>query len=188
LDELGSLVPSYAGVHYDRLESEGLQWPVPSDEHPGTPYLFANDFPRGRGKFQPLAYVLSAEQVDTQYPLILTTGRLLYHWHGGTITRHSQIDHAAPEPLVEINPADAAHLRIKSGDWVRVTSRRGSIVLRAHITEKSSKGVVFIPFHFAEAAANVLTNDAVDPIALIPEYKVSAVCISPEIGEPSDIM
>jgi predicted molibdopterin-dependent oxidoreductase YjgC len=102
---------------------------------------------------------------------------VLYHWHGGTITRHSQIDHAAPEPLVEINPIDAQHLRIDDGQWVRVTSRRGAIELRAKVTPKSSHGVVFIPFHFAEAAANELTNDALDPLALIPEYKVSAVKI-----------
>jgi predicted molibdopterin-dependent oxidoreductase YjgC len=102
---------------------------------------------------------------------------VLYHWHGGTITRHSQVDTAAPEPFVEISLFDAEHLGVDNGTLVRVTSRRGSIDLRARVTEKAVKGVVFIPFHYAEAAANVLTNDALDPLAKIPEYKVSAVRI-----------
>ncbi len=178
LAEMGSLVPAYAGIRYERLERQGLQWPVPTADHPGTPYLFADAFPRGKGKFHPLLYAPSVETADAEYPFILTTGRVLYHWHGGTITRHSQIDHAYPEALVEINPADACQLHIEDGQWVRVSSRRGSIVLRARVTEKSSQGVVFIAFHFAEAAANVLTNDALDPLALIPEYKVSAVKIN----------
>ncbi|MEP7198614.1 MAG: molybdopterin-dependent oxidoreductase, partial [Chloroflexota bacterium] len=153
LREMGELVPAYAGITYERLEHEGLQWPVPTTDHPGTPYLFADTFPRGRGKFHALLYAPSVETPDAEYPFILTTGRLLYHWHGGTLTRHSQIDHAAPEAFVEINPADAAHMRLADGDWVRVSSRRGMIELRVRVTEKSSKGVVFIPFHFAEAAA-----------------------------------
>ncbi|MBI1800381.1 MAG: formate dehydrogenase subunit alpha [Chloroflexi bacterium] len=177
LREMASLVPAYAGITYDRLEPEGLQWPVPTTNHPGTPILFTDTFPRGRGKFHPLVYKPSVESPDAQFPFILTTGRVLYHWHGGTITRHSQIDHAAPEPLVEINPSDASHLHIEDGRWVRVSSRRGAIELRVRVTDKSSRGVVFIPFHYAEAAANLLTNDAVDPVAFIPEYKVSAVNI-----------
>jgi formate dehydrogenase alpha subunit len=175
LQEMGELVPAYAGITYERIAHEGLQWPVPTIEHQGTSHLFAESFSRGRGKFHPLRYHPAKEEPDAEYPLILTTGRLLYHWHGGTITRHSQIDHAAPEPLVEINPLDAQSLRIEDSAWVRVTSRRGTLELRAKVTPKSSQGVVFIPFHFAEAAANELTNDALDPLALIPEYKVSAV-------------
>jgi formate dehydrogenase major subunit/formate dehydrogenase alpha subunit len=107
----------------------------------------------------------------------MTTGRVLYQWHGGTITRHSQIDTAAPEPYVEVNPDDAAHLSVTDGAWVQVTSRRGTIELRARVTRKAIKGVVFVPFHYSEAPANDLTNEAVDPLALIPEYKVSAVRI-----------
>lgn len=175
--EFGELVPAYAGVSYERLGRWGLQWPVPTTDHPGTPFLFADTFPRGRAQFFPLSYVPAAEAIDAQYPFILTTGRVLYHWHGGTITRHSQVDTAAPEPFVEISLFDAEHLGVETGTLVRVTSRRGSIDLRAKVTEKAVKGVVFIPFHYAEAAANVLTNDALDPLAKIPEYKVSAVRI-----------
>jgi len=177
--EMGRLVPAYAGITYARLDQTGgLQWPVPTRDHPGTPFLFEKAFPRGKGKFFPLSYKPSAESTDAEYPFILTTGRVLYHWHGGTLTRNSQLDFAMPEPLVEINPLDAPHIPCADGDPVRVSSRRGSIVLRAKVTEKASPGIVFIPFHFAEAAANVLTNDALDPQAKIPEYKVAAVKIS----------
>ncbi|MBI3536038.1 MAG: formate dehydrogenase subunit alpha [Chloroflexi bacterium] len=176
--EMGRLVPAYAGITYDRLDANGgLQWPVPTRDHPGTPFLFEKNFPRGRGKFFPLVYQPSAESIDADYPYILTTGRVLNHWHGGTLTRNSQLDFAMPEPLVEISPLDAPHIPCADGDAVRVTSRRGSIVLRARVTEKASPGVIFIPFHFAEAAANRLTNDALDAQAKIPEYKVSAVKI-----------
>jgi formate dehydrogenase alpha subunit len=177
LEEMGRLVPNYAGITYDRLDGDGLQWPVLNREHPGTPFLFENDFPRGRAKFHALVYEPSKEQPDAEYPFILTTGRVLYHWHGGTQTRHSILDFAQPEALVEINPSDAAQLAVNEGDAVRVSSRRGAIVLRARVTEKASRGIVFIPFHFAEAAANMLTNDAVDPQAKIPEYKICAVKI-----------
>lgn len=178
LEEMGRLVPAYSGITYDRLDKEGgLQWPVPYVDHPGTPFLFENGFPRGKGKFFPLTYQPSAESPDAKYPFILTTGRVLYHWHGGTLTRNSQLDFAMPEPLVEISPLDAPHIPCKDGDPVRVSSRRGSIVLRARVTDKASPGVVFIPFHFAEAAANRLTTDALDKQALIPEYKVAAVKI-----------
>ncbi|MBI5878670.1 MAG: formate dehydrogenase subunit alpha [Chloroflexi bacterium] len=177
LREMGELVPAYAGVTYERLERGSLQWPVPDTEHAGTPFLFEKTFPRGRGKFFPLIYHPAAESASPEYPFLLTTGRVLFQWHGGTITRHSQVDTASPEAFVEINPEDAAHLSIEHGEWVRVTSRRGAIELRAHVTNKAVKGVVFIPFHYAEAPANDLTNDAVDPLAKIPEYKVSAVRI-----------
>ena len=179
LQEMGRLVPAYAGITYDRLEGNGLQWPVPARDHPGTPFLFEKTFPRGRGKFFPLVYRASTEEPDSEYPFILTTGRVLYHWHGGTLTRNSQLDFAMPEPLVEINPADAPRIPCRDGEPVRVSSRRGSIVLCARVTEKASRGVVFIPFHFAEAAANVLTIDALDPQAKIPEYKICAVKIEP---------
>ncbi len=176
--EMGKGVPDYAGIRYDRIENEGLQTPVLDENHPGTPFLFSKSFPRGRGKFHPLEYTPSAEQPDEEYPLILTTGRVLEHWHGGTLTRHSWMDDLQPAAMLEINPADAARLDIIQGQPVRVTSRRGSIVLRARVTEKSTPGVVFIPFFFAEAAANELTIDVVDPLAKIPEYKACAVRVS----------
>ncbi|HZQ10963.1 MAG TPA: molybdopterin-dependent oxidoreductase, partial [Anaerolineae bacterium] len=177
--EMAALVPAYAGKSYRRLETERLQWPCPDENHPGTPYLFEETFPRGRGKFFPLVYQPSAEEPDAEYPFALTTGRVLYHWHGGTLTRHSNLDFAAPEAFVEINPVDAPRIPCANGSPVRVSSRRGSIVVRAHVTEKAAPGVVFMPFHYAEAAANTLTIDALDPQAKIPEYKICAVKIEP---------
>ena len=176
--EMGKGVPDYAGIRYQRIENEGLQTPVLDENHPRTPFLFAKSFPRGRGKFHSLEYTPSAEQPDEEYPLILTTGRVLEHWHGGTLTRHSWMDDLQPAAMLDINPADAARLGISQGQPVRVTSRRGSIVLRARLTEKSTPGVVFIPFFFAEAAANELTIDVVDPLAKIPEYKTCVVRVS----------
>lgn len=179
LEEMGRLVPEYAGVKYARIEQVGLQTPVWDDQHPGTPYLFAETFPRGRGKFHPLDDAHAVEMPDDEYPLILTTGRVLEHWHSGSMTRNSRLDDLYPEALVEVNPADAAQLGITDQSPVRVTSRRGSIVLRAWVTQKTTRGVVFIPFHFAEAAANLLTIDVIDPQAKIPEYKACAVRVTP---------
>jgi predicted molibdopterin-dependent oxidoreductase YjgC len=179
LQELGRVVPEYAGVTYARIENQGLQTPVWDEHHPGTPYLFSDTFPRGKGKFHPLNYVPSVETPDDEYPFILTTGRLLEHWHGGTLTRHSKLDDLYPEARVEINPADAVRLKIEHEQAVRVSSRRGSVVLRAWVTLRTTVGVVFIPMHFAEAAANLLTIDALDPLAKIPEYKACAVRIVP---------
>jgi predicted molibdopterin-dependent oxidoreductase YjgC len=178
LEEMGRMVPEYAGVKYGRIEEQGLQTPVWDDAHPGTPYLFAESFPSGKGKFHPLEYVPAVEMPDDEYPFILTTGRLLEHWHGGTLTRHSKLDDLYPEARIEINPADAARLKIDDGQAVRVSSRRGTIVLRVWATQRATAGVVFIPMHFAEAAANLLTIDALDPLAKIPEYKACAVRIT----------
>lgn len=177
LEEMGRVVPEYAGVKYARIEQQGLQTPVLDDTHPGTPFLFAETFPRGRGRFHPLEYIPSVEMPDDEYPFILTTGRLLEHWHGGTLTRHSKLDELNPEARIEINPADAARLQLADEQAVRVSSRRGTIVLRAWVTQRTTPGVVFIPMHFAEAAANLLTIDAIDPLAKIPEYKACAVRI-----------
>lgn len=177
--EMSELVSTHAGIQYHRLEKHRLQWPCTDEEHPGTPHLFEETFPRGRAKFYPLVYLPSVEQVDAEYPFALTTGRVLYHWHGGTMTRHSNLDFAAPEAFVEINPADAPRIPCENDSPVRVSSRRGSVVLRARVTEKAAPGVVFVPFHYAEAAANTLTIDAVDPQAKIPEYKICAVKIEP---------
>jgi formate dehydrogenase alpha subunit len=180
LEEMDRVVPEYAGVKYRRIEKEGLQTPVWDDNHPGTPYLFTESFPCGRGKFHPLEYVPAVEMPDEEYPFILTTGRLLEHWHGGTLTRHSKLDDLYPAARIEINPADGARLKIEDGQVVRVSSRRGTVVLRAWVTQRTTIGVVFIPMHFVEAAANLLTIDALDPIAKIPEYKACAVRIEPE--------
>jgi predicted molibdopterin-dependent oxidoreductase YjgC len=176
---MARVVPDFAGVTYDRIDKTGLQYPVWDKDHPGTPTLFKETFPRGRGKFTPLDFVPVMEEADDEFPFILTTGRLLEHWHGGTMTRHSALDEAYPEARVEIHPADAEMHGITHGMSVRVTSRRGEVVLRATVTEKTTVGVVFIPMHFAEAAANLLTNDALDPQALIPEFKACAVQVFP---------
>ncbi len=179
LREMARVNTDYAGITYARIEKVGLQYPVPTLDHPGTPTLFTESFPRGRGRFIPLDYVPVMEQADDEYPFILTTGRVLEHWHGGTMTRHSVLDQVYPEARVEIHPADAEMHGIRDGDPVRVRSRRGEVVLRASVTEKTTVGVVFIPFHFAEAAANLLTNDALDPQAKIPEFKACAVQVFP---------
>jgi formate dehydrogenase alpha subunit len=183
LEEMGRVVPEYAGVKYQRIENQGLQTPVWDDDHPGTPYLFAETFPRGKGKFHTLEYVPSVEMPDDEYPFILTTGRLLEHWHGGTLTRHSKLDDLYPQARIEINPADAARLKLDDGQAVRVSSRRGTVVLRAWVTQRTTVGVVFIPMHFAEAAANLLTIDALDPLAKIPEYKACAVRVVSAVRE-----
>lgn len=179
-DEMAGLTPDFQGINYERLEREGgVHWPCPSLEHPGTPFLFEEDFPRGRGKFSPIEYISSAELPDEQYPYILSTGRVLYHWHGGTMTRRSQLDQIYPEATVEINPKDAQHLGVQEHARVRVRSRRGEIQVKALVTERSPQGTIFIPFHFAEAAANELTLDTRDPQAKIPDYKFCAVAIDP---------
>ncbi|MCD6424982.1 MAG: hypothetical protein J7L35_05710 [Anaerolineales bacterium] len=144
---------------------------------PGTPYLFTESFPRGKGKLTPLEYRPSAELPDKEYPYILSTGRVLYHWHGGTMTRRSKLDDIYPEALVEIHPEDALNIKVASDDWVKLRSRRGEIEVKVLVTERSPQGLVFLPFHFAEAAANILTLDARDPQAKIPDYKVCAVAV-----------
>lgn len=175
-EEMRQLTPSYKGMTYERLENEfGLRWPCPTEDHPGTPILHVGKFARGKGWLAPITYKTSAELVDTEYPIVLTTGRLLQHYHTGSMTRRSKVlDGIAPHANVEINITDAERLNIKNGEKVKVTSRRGSIEIQAKVTEKIKKGIIFIPFHFVEAAANRLTNDALDPVAKIPEYKVCA--------------
>jgi predicted molibdopterin-dependent oxidoreductase YjgC len=178
-EEMRQVTPDFYGITYQRLEREGgVHWPCPAHDHPGTPYLFEDDFPRGRGKFWALEYGTDSEQPDADYPYHLTTGRVLFHWHGGTMTRRSKIDDIFPEAVLEIHPDDAQALGVVSGDWVRIASRRGQIVCRALITGRSPAGTVFLPFHFAEAAANVLTLDKTDPRAKIPDYKMAAVKIA----------
>ena len=181
--EMASVATMLKGVTYQRIETVGLQYPVPDATHPGTPYLFAEEFPAGRGRFFPLEYVPVAEEPDEEYPFILTTGRVLEHWHGGTMTRHSELDALYPEAMVEMHEIDAARCAVHTGDVVRVASRRGAVVLRVQVSPKTSPGVVFIPMHFVEAAANVLTIDALDPQAKIPEFKACAVSIqiAPEV-------
>jgi formate dehydrogenase alpha subunit len=176
LDEIASLSPIYGGMSFERIAARGLQWPCPDAEHPGTVFLHEGQFKRGKGKFHPTPFREAAELPDEEYPMLLTTGRQLYQFHTGTMTRKSSgIEICAPAAPVEISPADAESLSVSDGDSVRVASRRGEVVARAVVTERSPVGTVFMPFHFHEAGANVLTNDALDPIAKIPELKVCAV-------------
>jgi predicted molibdopterin-dependent oxidoreductase YjgC len=177
MDEMRALTPFYAGISHARLEAgEQIHWPCLSDEHPGTPILHREKFSRGLGQFHPAEFIPADEQTDADFPIVLTTGRVLEHYHTGTMTRRSQgLDGLVPGPFVEVNDGDARKLRLRDGDRVRVSSRRGSIVLPARVGRRVDTGVLFIPFHFWEAAANVLTNPATDPTSKIPEFKVCAV-------------
>jgi formate dehydrogenase major subunit len=174
--EITESAPSYAGMSYPRLEGDGLCWPCPTPQHPGTQYLHKDRFARGRGLFHAIEYRPPAEEPDNEYPFWLTTGRSYVHYHTGTMTRNSpHLEREMPEIIMELNPEDAQALQLQDGTLARISSRRGSIVSRVQLTDRIGKGVVFLPFHFAESAANVLTNAALDPIAKIPEYKVCAV-------------
>jgi formate dehydrogenase major subunit len=179
MDEIAALTPSYGGISHERLEGQGLQWPCPTPDHPGTPTLHKERFALGKGRFVPAEYRPPAEEPDADYPLVLTTGRVLFQYHTGTMTRRSPIlTDQVNEPFVEIHPGDAARLSVADGDRMRVQSRRGQVDLAARVTETVPPGVVFIPFHFAEAPANALTHGALDPTAKIPEFKVCAVRVT----------
>jgi len=177
MDEVAQVTPIYGGVSHQRLAGEGLVWPCPTPDHPGTPILHVGKFSRGLGKFFPVEALLPAEQPDEEYPLILTTGRVLYHYHTGTMTRRSEgLDWREPNGYVEINPADAEAIDLLDGGQVRIVSRRGEVHTQAQVSEKVTPGVIFLSFHWKEAPANMLTQDfALDPIAKIPEYKACAV-------------
>jgi formate dehydrogenase major subunit len=173
-EEIRSLVPAYGGISRDRVGREGLQWPCPDEGHPGTPILHIEGFPRGRGLMKAVSWHPPAEEPDAGYPFILTTGRLLPQFHTGTMTRRcAGIDDLAG-PMVAISPEDAADLEVADGDTVEVTTRRGSLRAPAAVTPAIGRGTVYIPFHFREAAANLLTNPALDREAKIPEFKVCA--------------
>jgi formate dehydrogenase alpha subunit len=178
MKEISTMAPSYGGVSHDRLGIGGLQWPCPSPDHPGTPILHVEKFTAGLGKFRPVEHREPFEMPDQEYPLLLTTGRSLYHFHTGTMTRRtSLLDREVPTPYVEINPEDAKVLGVRNGQKVIVESRRGQLQLDAKVTPDIPQGTIFIPFHFNEAPANVLTGQALDPISKIPELKVTAARI-----------
>jgi formate dehydrogenase alpha subunit len=179
MEEISKVTPSYAGISYDRIEYEGIHWPCPTAEHPGTPILHREQFTRGKGLFHAIDYVEPAEMIDDEYPLYLTTGRLLYQYHTGTMSmRTDGLNEIAPEAFVEISPQDARKFELEEGALVNIASRRGNIQARIKISRMAVNGTVFIPFHYAAAAANRLTNAALDPISGIPEYKVCAVKVS----------
>jgi formate dehydrogenase major subunit/formate dehydrogenase alpha subunit len=176
--EIAALTPSYAGVSYERLErGDSLHWPVKGMDHPGTPILHIGEFTRGKGKFHAIDHLPAKELPDAEYPMVLTTGRVLYHWHGGEMTRRAQsLLEIYPESLVEISPEDALGIGLNGKTMVRLTSRRGEMIARAVVTDRVVPGLIFANFHFPGAQnVNNVTIGALDPIAKIPEYKVCAV-------------
>ncbi len=177
MDEIAKVTPSYGGISYSRLEESSLQWPCPDATHPGTRFLHANGFARGLGKLHPISYRPPQEEPDEEYDFLLMTGRMLYHYHTGTMTRRSKaLNEHRPDAYVEINYVDAKRLGIEEKSRVRVTSRRGEVETYAMVGDRVKERQLFMPFHYAESPANRLTNaEALDPVAKIPEYKVSAV-------------
>ncbi len=177
MEEARHVTPIYGGITHQRLQTERLAWPCPTEDHPGTPYLHKGKFSRGLGRFYPAAANLPYENPDDEYPFILTTGRVLYHYHTGTLTRKSTgLDWRVPSGYVEVNRADADALGIADGDMVKMVSRRGEVVTQARVGDRVSPGVVFLSFHWRESPANMLTHDEkLDPIAKIPEFKANAV-------------
>jgi len=177
-EEIRTLTPTYAGMTYDRVDACGLQWPCPDIDHPGTPYLHEDTFPRGRGRLLGIEYEAPAELTNEDYPYLLTTGRMLYQYNIST-RQSATLDSLAPYELAEINPVDAASIGVSEGEEMRVTSRRGSVVTRVTVTDRVPPGILFMTFHFRETAVNQLTNSAYDPISNTAEFKVCAVRIEP---------
>jgi len=176
MDEIRKVTPSYAGISYERLEKKAIAWPCPAEDHPGTPILHVGEYACGKGVFFPIEFRPPAENPDAEYPFILSTGRVLQHFHTGTMTRKGKgLNQLYPELLAEMNPADAEKLGVEDGDFITIASRRGDIKVKAWLTDRPAAGVVFVPFHFAEMAVNLLTNAALCPDSGIPEYKVCAV-------------
>ncbi len=176
--EINAAMPSYAGITWDRVGDQGLQWPCPTVEHPGTPYLHKDRFARGLGLFMAIPYIGPVENTDKDYPLIMTTGRVLEQFHTGTMSRKSQGLNNIAQPLVMISVADAEELGISNSEMVKVSTRRGEIETKAFVTKKIQQGVIYIPFHYVEAPANRLTINAVDPVAKIPAFKVCAAKVT----------
>jgi formate dehydrogenase (coenzyme F420) alpha subunit len=180
-NEVAKVTPSYGGMNYARLDKpEALHWPCPTLEHPGTPILHKEKFahPDGLGVLTPIEWKPPAEVPDKEYPLILTTGRCIWQWHTGTMTRRSEdLEREVPTGWVEINPEDAAALGVADGEMVKAKTRRGEIEIATRVVPTIRKGEVFIPFHYVECAANILTNNALDPVAKIPEFKACAIRI-----------
>ena len=177
-EEIRTVTPSYAGITFKRIDKVGIHWPCPTEEHPGTPILHTKQFTRGKGLFHAIDHRPPAELPDKDYPFMLTTGRVLYHYHTGTMTMKSRgLNTLSPECFVEISPNDATKLKLENGTMVDVLSRRGKITAKLAVSAKAVDGTMFIPFHFAKAAANRLTNATVDPVAKIPEFKVCAITV-----------
>lgn len=175
-EEITRLTPIYQGITYKRIDQEGIQWPCRNDEDPGTPFLHKDQFSKGKGTFFPISYREPAEKIDEEFPFWLTTGRIGFQYHTRTMSGVSpSLQKEAKEGYIEVNPLDALQLNIEEGEKIKVISRRGEIEIKVKLSFNVGRNVVFIPFHFFESAANVLTNTAVDPVAKIPELKVGAV-------------
>lgn len=186
MDEIATVTPSWRGVSHARLHGGGLQYPVENEHHPGTDFLFPDEFPTADGKalLVGVEFLPPAELPDADYPFFMNTGRQIYHWHTGTMTRRSTgLDAREPTPIVELNPDDAKEMGVNDGDPVRITSRRASIEISVRLSERVAHKQIFIPMHYREAAANLLTNPVLDPYAAIPEFKVCAVHIEPVLRE-----
>lgn len=181
--EIAELTPSYAGIDHARLDKGGIQWPCPLAGHPGTPILHADGFARGKGAFACVEYKPPAEKTGKRYPLLLTTGRTRYAYHGGSMTARTALAAMQREGWLEMNPADAELLALADGDLVRVASRHGELTTRLRLSATSPQGVVFMSFHFPEERVNRLISPAFDPQSGIPEYKVTAVKIALAGGE-----
>ncbi len=179
MEEISSMMPTYKGMTYARLERGTLQWPCPSEDHPGTPYLHAEKFgtDSGKGKFMPLEYRKSAEETDKEYPMILTTDRSLFHFHGTMTRRVYGLNVLDKEERLKINPLDASQLGIEDGQTVKVSSRRGNVEVKVLVTDICPVGTVSMTFHFSETITNVLTCCELDPVAKTPATKVCAVQI-----------
>ena len=179
MEEISRVTPSYGGIDYERIKHTGIHWPCPAKSHPGTPILHGEKFPRGLGLFHSIDYIPPDERIDQEFPVYLTTGRVIYQYHTGTMTRKTAgLNERAPECFVEISQQDADKYGFKDRSIANIASRRGNINVKVVISSKAVEGTVFIPFHFAEAAVNKLTNAALDPVSGIPEYKVCAVKLS----------
>ena len=178
-NEISVLAPNLAGIKYYRIEGDGLQWPCPTEEHPGTPFLHRDgNFTRGKGLFTPAEWTPPAEIPCSDYPFVLSTGRRLYHYHTRTQTgRTKGLNDLLGEETADISIADARKLGITNGETIRVSSRRGAITLKARVTDEVPENMVWMAFHFQKACANWLTNAAFDPFTLTAEYKACAVKI-----------
>ena len=183
MEEIRTLTPIYGGITYERIDGVGLQWPCPDTKHPGTPYLYGERFttPSGRGQITPISYSSPAEVTNHEYPLILTTRRSTFHYHGTLSRKVAGLNALRSEEQLEINPVDAAALEIEDGESVKVISRRGTVLAKTKISKITPPGVVSMTFHYAETRTNILTHAALDPVAKIPEFKVCAVKIEREI-------
>jgi predicted molibdopterin-dependent oxidoreductase YjgC len=178
MDEIATLTPLYGGISHSRLGDHGLQWPCPDSDHPGTAHMHRGEFTRGKGKFFPVEHQDPSEVADDEYPFVLSTGRIIFQYCVGTMTRRTRcLEREAPENTVTINEDDGKALSLKEGQVVKIKTRRGEVTAKANLTKRIRKGVIWMPFHYHESPTNIITNDAFDPLSRIAEYKACAARI-----------